>query len=129
MTVTRTHRLDIYPAVLHYTTKRKDLYAHLSEVGRREGDADASGFTCSDLEKTTGDLHVLIFLDAKWHKEHHDPETELLRARVHECVHAAGMILDHVGQEYDGSSEALAYLADWIFTWTLKGDPIEPGGM
>lgn len=37
---------------------------------------------------------------------------------AHEAVHACTHLLDHVGEEYAGrSSEALAYLVDWMTGW------------
>lgn len=33
----------------------------------------------------------------------------------------AGMLLDHIGQEYDGESEALAYLVGFVAAWLHEG--------
>lgn len=45
------------------------------------------------------------------------PSSPMIAA--HEATHAAGMLLDHIGQDYDGESEALAYLVGFIaaFVW------------
>lgn len=41
---------------------------------------------------------------------------------VHECVHAAGMVLEIAGVDYGPrDDEQLAYLVDWIYSkWVQK---------
>lgn len=52
-----------------------------------------------------------------------DPDSEPCDAAqliAHEATHAAGLLLDHIGQPYDGASEAHAYLVGWIVRWVWQ---------
>ena len=55
-----------------------------------------------------------------WSK-HKDKSIESLSTLVHECVHAANMILDHKGIPMSlENDESQAYLVEWIFENCLK---------
>ena len=43
--------------------------------------------------------------------------SDLVDLVAHEAAHAAGALLDHIGQAYDGNSEAFAYLVGFIAGW------------
>lgn len=109
------HDLDAYPVRLHLITRPRQWREHHAELPMHQDDPpDSAGLTASTLDRYGGMLHVTVWLDAKWHRKHdHDPVDTV----IHEAVHAAGAILDHVQQGYDGQSEALAYLTEWIARW------------
>jgi hypothetical protein len=61
--------------------------------------------TCQKVGFKTGGMGILLFLPSKRH-----PSTTL-----HECIHAAHMVLDMVGIDIDPEDdEALAYLVEWL---------------
>ena len=113
----RHHQLDIYGVWLHSATThkswrklRKDL-ASLPEI-----EDGALGTTSRDLTDD-GAVHISVFIDAARLVDNPQGLVEIL---AHEAAHAAGMLLDHIGQEYDGESEALAYLVGFIAAWVCE---------
>lgn len=78
-----------------------------------EIDQGAIGFTSRDTGDD-GSLHVSVFIDTARLADNPQGLTEML---AHEATHAGGMLLDAIGQEYDGESEALAYLVGFIAAW------------
>lgn len=90
---------------------RKKLTA-LEEPGH-----DLRAGTAGVQEVDSGVYHVAVFLDRDTHREL-EPGV-LINTVAHEAAHAAGMILDHAGEEVDslGSSEVHAYLVGWVAEW------------
>jgi hypothetical protein len=55
-----------------------------------------------------------------WSK-HKDKSVESLSTLVHECVHAANMVLDHKGIPMNlENDESQAYLVEWLFENCLR---------
>lgn len=111
----RHHQLDIYGVWLHSATThkawrklRKSTLDSLPEL-----EDGALGFTSRDIEDD-GAVHISVFIDAARLVDNPQGLVEIL---AHEATHAGGMLLDHVGQEYDGESEALAFLVGFIAAW------------
>ena len=75
----------------------------------------ALGATTLTLDTETSDMHVNVWIDTARQRE----PIDRVRTVIHEATHAAASILDHVGQDYDGESEALAYLVEWIAVWLM----------
>jgi hypothetical protein len=110
-------QLDIYGVWLHLARNRRE-YASL----RRYHDMPTSsleslGQTARTCE-TDGTVHLCMYLDVKRLGFGSAGFVEIL---THEATHAGAMLLDHVGQEYDGESEALAYLVGFIAAWCWEG--------
>lgn len=118
MTKLHSHQLDIYGAWLHLATTPKqwrrhgDLIDSLPEI-----DNGAIGFTSRDITDD-GAVHLSIYVDAGRLADNPAGLTEII---AHESTHAGGMLLDHIGQDYNGESEALAYLVGFIAGWIRSG--------
>lgn len=114
MTKARSHQLDIYGAWLHVArterawTKLRKRIDSLPDI-----DDGSLGFTAREVEDD-GTTHLAVFLDAARLAGNHVGTAEIV---AHEAAHAAGMLLDHIGQDYDGESEAFAYLVGWMAAW------------
>lgn len=107
------HRLDIFPVELHLITGRKAWRKFWRSIDTMRELPGSAGMTVTVLDRKTGWLHVVIWIDTSWHGH----AKSCRSTAVHEAVHAACSILDHFGQKYDGESETLAYLADWLADW------------
>jgi hypothetical protein len=59
---------------------------------------------------------LLIGLDERIHAS---DMRHFRKVVIHEATHAGGMLLDHVAEEYDGTSETLAHLVAYIADWLL----------
>lgn len=113
--------LDIYPARLHLITSGKQWKRHHRDLPMHQPDApDSAGLTATTLDTHAAVLHVTVWVDTAWHDRHGHSTDD---TAIHEAVHAGGAILDHFGQSYDGQSEALAYLVDWIARWLRSNLP------
>lgn len=117
MTV-RHSRIEPYGVPVHLATDqagwdrlRRRYKGALRETPRALGSTDS-------LDHERGyQWQIVVWIDTAAHPDAH---SAMLTA-VHEAVHAAAMTLDHVGQPYDGGSEALAYLVEWITGWLWDG--------
>lgn len=117
-----THALDIYGAQLHATWTPKQWRKVARTIGRPDAKApESAGRVDSSLWVPDVGLpvfHLLIYVDLK---NHGDDTAALVDCIAHESAHAAGAILDHIGQPYDGdTSEAHAYLVGWIAAWLWR---------
>lgn len=117
-----THELDIYGAQLHATWTPKQWRKVARSIGRDDAQApESSGRVDFSLWVPTVGIsvpHVLIYIGLK---DHADDTAALVDTIAHESAHAAGAILDHIGQAYDGdTSEAHAYLVGWIAGWLWR---------
>lgn len=110
-----SHQMDVYGAHVHvcrtekgWRELRRDLKLDISKRVK------SVGLTCRVVEPEDGAVHFAVFLDA--------PLTgaALVEICAHEGAHLAGMLLDHAGQDYDGTSEAFAYLAGWTTSFLWK---------
>jgi hypothetical protein len=116
----RHHVLDVYDAELHLATTERE-WARL--VRRFEGtlepdDCNGVGTTTLVLDRERFRPHLVIWVDLTTHG---DDALGLVTTCAHEAAHAAGMLLDHIRQSYDGESEAFAYLVGWITRWLIEG--------
>jgi hypothetical protein len=114
-----SHQLDIYGAWLHVATDRKAWRALRHKLPTLEKEPAAAGRV--DLTIHTADSgrdtpHVSIWIDVSQATD----QADLVDTIAHESAHAAGAVLDHVGQAYDANSEALAYLVGWIAGWLWR---------
>lgn len=105
---------------------------HWASLRRGFGDQtprlpDSIGYTQSLIHSSVNQQAVLVWIAV----EKIPTSREAMLVAVHEAVHAAGMVLDHIGQHYDGGSEALAYLVDWVTSWLWAGlaDHYDSAGM
>jgi hypothetical protein len=124
----RSHELDIYRSHVHVATDRGQWASLRRKITTLE-DEPGLGFT--QLHVFVPDRpgphvpHVAVFVDVE---AHGDNFCGLIETCAHEAVHVAAMLLDHLGEEYDGESEALAYLVGWAtrWLWDACGDAIDP---
>lgn len=108
--------LDLYYADFRLVTSKKSWRKLNRQIP--VGDPPTSaGYTIRLTDQETARQHVTVWVDLGWHDKHPDSQAELLRTCIHEATHAAAMVLDGIGQAYDGSSEPLAYLVEWIASW------------
>lgn len=112
------HELDIYGADLWLATDPTQWRALTRTVGAVEGDPpDSAGrATFATFHPNDGGLTVpvcVIWVDAAQHKT----AAELVNTCAHEASHAAGYLLEHIGQDHHGSNEAHAYLVGWLTQW------------
>jgi hypothetical protein len=113
----RHYQLDIYGVWLHSATTRKAWRKLRNQIDSLPRITDgALGFTSRDVEDG-GDVHISLFIDAARLVDNPQGLTEIL---AHEAAHAGCMLLDHIDQEYDGQSEAMAYLVGFIAAWTWE---------
>ncbi|MCR1785316.1 hypothetical protein KVF89_22440 [Nocardioides carbamazepini] len=118
MSKPRSHQLDIYGVWLHHARDDKawqKLQRRIDSLPDIE--AGALGFTSRDIGDD-GSINLSVFVDRERLNDNPVGLTEIL---AHEATRAAGMLLDHIGQEYDGLSEALAYLVGFIAAWLHEG--------
>lgn len=121
------HTLDIYEVDLHLAWTPKMWDRILTDTGIPSGLLE--GGPGSGARATTSfcnpDDHPhephLVF----WFSEQHlrADSVQVMIDIAHEATHGAAMVLDHVGQEYDGESEALAYLVGWLTGWVVRNLP------
>lgn len=125
------HQLDIYDDVtLYLITRPKDYDRWCDERfddGHRPAAWKSVGMVATGHQGDGTDglpvLHVVICLDGRVLAHEDTTVAEVAKIVAHEATHAAGMILDHVGQEYDGVTEALAYLVGWLVKWVWANLP------
>lgn len=114
----RSHQLDIYGAWLHHARSLDEwrrIQRRIDSVPTPE--EGVIGLTSRDIGDD-GSLNLSIYIDLERLADNPVGLTEIL---AHEATHAAGMLLDQIGQEYDGESEALAYLVGFIAAWLHAG--------
>lgn len=111
-----------YGVELHYATTPEQWATVAARFELDIEDAPRSwGLTIRTTDTERERTHLVVWVDGAAHA-HTDPVV-LLGTLVHEGYHAAGAILDHVGQQYDGNSEAAAYLVDWLVQWLAQHTP------
>lgn len=114
----RSRQIDVYGAWLHLARDRDEWSRLQRRIDSLADIADgALGFTSRDIGDD-GSVNLSVYLDMEQLADNPVGMTEIL---AHEATHAAGMLLDHIGQEYDGESEALAYLVGFIAAWLHAG--------
>jgi hypothetical protein len=113
----RTTTIHPWGAVLHLATDR-DAYEHLCRGFDLEAQ-DAGG--AAHLVLDTSDRAQVYFV--VWIEPRPDDPVGLIRTAVHESVHVAAMLLDHVGTTLHGESETLAYLSEWLVGWMMRHLP------
>ena len=116
-----SHQLDIYGTWLHVATDRKawsSLRRRIDSLAAIE--RYAIGFTSHDVDDD-GQTHLSVFIHVDRLRGNPQGLTEIV---AHEAAHAAGLLLDHIGQNYDGESEALGYLVGFIaaYVWGVCDD-------
>lgn len=116
---TWSKQLDIYGVWLHITTDRKGWTRLCKRIDSLDKEPIGLGYTSRDVEDD-GNIHISMYIDAAKHVGNPQGLVEIL---AHEAAHAAGMLLDFLGQEYDGQSEAFAYLVGFIAAtaWDVCG--------
>lgn len=114
----RRHVLEIYGVVLWHAT----TLAQYRSLNRRELDNSLPdsplGTGSTTMGTRDGTFEVAIYTQTQL-----TDELTAIRICIHEAVHAAGSILDSLGQkdENDRGSEAMAYLTEWIAGWLMEG--------
>ena len=116
----RHHVLELFPVTLHAAYSLDDWNElRGTTIESLESDPGSKGHTSRDgVDNTHGaeDAHVSIYIAPNL------DDLDRLRTVVHESVHAAHAILDHVGEQVSPWSETLAYLTDWIAAWVWEGN-------
>jgi hypothetical protein len=110
-------QIDVYGAFLYLARSAADVgLARERFPGIHELDHAMVGGTTPilDTEDPLAGFHVIVYIDVAANQTR---PGVLINTIAHESAHAAGMILDHFGQPYDGDSEAHAYLVGWIAEW------------
>ena len=117
MTTYRRRSIDIYGGTIYHARTVDEWAAVARRLGGALGEVNSVG-RCELVVDTEANAPVLVV-----YVERADPGQELSRmvTATHEAVHAGAMLLDHIGQPYDGGSEALAYLVEWIAAWLWNG--------
>ena len=116
MSKAREHRLDIFSCiVLHHVRTSGEWKRLRRTITSMDAPPDAMGHTGTHGRVDEDELHVVIYTRPGL------TALDAVATCAHEAVHAAGKILDHVGQSYDGQSETLAYLVDWLTVWLMVG--------
>lgn len=112
------HRLDVYDADIWLATNERQWRALGKITPVAEGDPpDAAGnaafatFHPNDGGPTAP--VIVLWLDLA---SLHEP-ADLVNTCAHEASHAAGHLLEHIGQDHHGSNEAHAYLVGWLTQW------------
>ena len=105
-----SHQLDIYGTWLHVCTDRRAWATLRRTVKDLDPLEDPLGLTSHDIDPD-GQTHISMFIDMDRLAGNPIGLCEIV---AHEATHAATMLLDHIGQKYDGESEALAYLVGFI---------------
>ena len=116
MSKPRSHQLDIYGGWLHCATTPKQwraLRRQLPSLAEDPGGQGAVSLTLHEADNGLVTPHLAVWLDLKATGDGAD----LVELIAHEAFHAGGALLDHIGQAYDGDSEALAYLVGFIAAW------------
>lgn len=115
----RHHVLDVYGAELHLaTTERQwDALVRRFDGGLEDDDHVSLGATCLVLDRELAKAHLVVWLDADTIGA---DALGMVVTCAHEAAHAAGMLLDHIRQPYNGESEAFAYLVGWITGWLIE---------
>lgn len=124
------HNLDIYDAVLHLVSTVAQYERVCTELAGPDGGwrpwhsvGQVQTFHSGDGTDGLPEFHVVICMDGRV-LTHEDTQLgDRIRLSAHEATHAAGLILDHAGQEYDGVSEAQAYLVAWLTEWIWQHLP------
>lgn len=109
----KTTTINPYGATLALATTPKEWAQARRRFGKSslpKGGALAAGRTDFLTHSGSGHCAIVVWVDVA----DHGKALHAMLTAVHEAVHAACGLLDHIGQKYDGSSEALAYLVDWI---------------
>jgi hypothetical protein len=114
----RSKQLDVFPAYLYDARSKKDVKRHWKLVESDDEMPCALGYTRMD-QHSSGTLHVLVYINEKALSKSEAPAVDLVKTYCHEAVHAAAMILEHVGESRDG--ETMAYLVEFIFGWLMEG--------
>lgn len=113
-----SHQLDIYGAWLWVATDKPGW--RTLQKRWNVGPVDALGGAVLEVDKTRpgNEPQVMVMIDVA---KHQGDKHLMLNTVVHEATHAGTMLLDHIGQDYDGESEALAYLVGFIaaFAWEV----------
>ena len=118
--MTKHHILDIYGVHLHLVTDRRQLSALRKRYGiKKIPNLDPGQFGATtrfhiEPPDAPDQTHVGIYIQVTAHR---GDQGELLDTVAHEVTHAACLILDSTGTEYDGNSEPLAYLIGWLVRW------------
>lgn len=107
------HPIDVYGTQLHVAVTPKGWRRLRKQVTSLAKDPGGLGFASFDLHETANrsEPHISIWIDVPAHE---GDEVMLINTCAHEAAHASSMLFDHIGQEYDGSSEAHAYLVGAI---------------
>jgi hypothetical protein len=108
------HQIEVYGAELHIATSLKAWAKLRKRIDSLDEEPGGLGFTSLDLhESELGATwpHLSIFVDLA---AHGDDQPMLVNTCAHEAAHAAGLLLDHIGEQYGGRSEAHAYLVGAI---------------
>lgn len=112
----QSHQLDIYGAWIHLTTTPEG-WAALRRRGLDLPDLGGSlGMTSRDPGRD-GNVNLAVYLDMA--RLGGNP-AGLIEILAHEAFHVAGMLLDALDEEYDGQSEAMAYLVGWTSAWLWR---------
>lgn len=105
------HQLDIYGVWLHLALTRHEW----ATLRRRHAKLPPiASYGLSSLVQDDDDAHLCLYVAADKLAGNPQGLTEIL---AHEAAHGAGMILDFIDQEYDGQSEAHAYLVGYLAAW------------
>lgn len=105
-----SHSLAIYGAHLHICTDRRQ-WATLRRRFKDLTIPDSEGAVYLTFDGVKNRVpHLCIYLDRASVAD----DKTLVNLVAHEATHAAGALFDHLGEKYDGESEALAYLVGWI---------------
>lgn len=105
------HQLDVYGVWLHVTRSKKAWRALRDTPGIDVPKKIQSLGLTTRVSERDGTMHFAVYL-------HRDLEgAGLVEITAHEAAHLAGLLLDAVGQPYNGESESFAYLVGWATSW------------
>lgn len=119
----RHQRLDVFLVDLYLVDTVKAYEKLCRELTTSEGWRKwASAGMCQDFHLGDGsdgvpEHHVVMCIDKRVLAHKSTGPHDQIRLIAHEATHAAGMILDRLGHQYDGVDEPLAYLVGHLTQW------------
>ena len=121
----KTEHLRLYPVTLHTVHTEAEWHQLRETITTLDEDGPGGrGATSADLmDDDAGneqDFHVTVYIDTRY------GPTETFRSVVHEAVHAAAFVFEHLGQPADPKREEYAYLVDFIAAWLMDALPATP---
>ena len=103
------HFIDMFGVWIYITDSKKRFKRMLDHVGVDHGDMNTYGRTFKTVSNEDGRMRIYIYFTR-----------DEISTLVHESIHAAEYILDHIGEPPSWDGEIFAYLTQHIFEFHLN---------